>query len=136
MSYYMVFRSDQNLEYYPDNKPYSFKIKLRQNIELSGLWKIGLAEINLCEENKKEDTLFIYSNICEASFINGVNASLLRRVVVNNNSNTIFTSCYYIPVIKSEINEIEFKLEDEQGTPAKHIKNPVTIVVHITSQIN
>ena len=133
MFYYMICRSDQNLDYYPDNKPCNFKIKLRQNIELNGFWKIALTEITLGEGNKKDDTLYIYSNICGESFINGVNLPLLRRVVVNNNRNTIFTSSYYVPVVKSEISEIEFKLENEKGEAANHIKNPITLVVHLTS---
>lgn len=133
MSLYMICRSDQNLDYYPENKPHSFKIKLRQSLDLNRFWRIALTEITLKEGNKKEDTLYIYSNICGESCINGVNVPLLRRVVVNNNKNTIFTSGYYVPVIKSEINEIEFTLENELGAAAKHIKNPITIVVHITS---
>jgi hypothetical protein len=60
MSYYMIVRSDQHLEYYPDNKPCSFKIKLRQNIDLNGVWKIALTEITLGEDIIKEDTFYIY----------------------------------------------------------------------------
>lgn len=129
----MICSSDHNLDYYPDNKSYNFKIKLRQNVVLNGFWKIALAEITLREEKKKEDTLYIYSNICGESFINGVSAPLLRRVEVNNSINSVFNSLYYIPVIKSEINEIVFKLENERGVEAKHIKHPVTLVVHLTS---
>lgn len=133
MSYYMIFRSDQDLDYYPNNKPYCFKIKLRQNIELNGDWEIALTEITLREAIKKEDILYIYSDICGESFINGVNATLLRRVVVNNNENAAFSSFYYVPLIKSEINEIEFRITNDEGVVAKHLKNPVTLVVHLRS---
>lgn len=133
MSYYIICQSDKSLNYYPDNTPCSFKIKLRQTIELNGFWKIALTEIKLNEVNAKDETLYIYSNLCGESIINGVNVPLLRRIVVNTNENTIFSSAYYIPVTKSEINEIEFQLETEQGNLAKHITNPVTLVVHLTS---
>lgn len=133
MSYFIICQSHQNTNFYRDNKPYKFKIKLRQPLKLPGVWTIALTEITINEDNKQEDTLCIYSNICGESIINGVNAALLRRIVVNNSRNTIFTAPYYIPVIKSEINEIEFKLENDRGELAKHIKNPVTIVVHLIS---
>ena len=129
----MIVQSHRNSDYYQDNKPYSFKIKLRQTLELQGDWKVALTEITLKESSKQEDTLCIYSNICGESIINGVNVALLRRIVVNNNTHTLFTSPYYIPVVKSELSEIEFKLENDQGELAKHIKNPVTLVVHLTS---
>ena len=132
MSYYIICQSDQNPQYYPDNAPCSFKTKLRQTLELNGQWEIALTEITLREEHAKDDTLYIYTNICGESVINGVNAPLLRRAVVPNNANTIFTPYYYLPVIKSEINEIEFNLETERGRAASHLAKPVTVVLHLT----
>lgn len=136
MSYYMIVQSDQNLEYYPENNSHIFKVKLRQTLKLAGIWQIALTEVTLREVSQKEETLSIYSNICGDSCINGVNAPLLRRVVVPDNTNTSFSSYYYIPVIKSEISELEFKLENDQGAAAEHLKRPVTLVLHFTrSQI-
>lgn len=133
MSHYMVCRSDHNLDYYPNNTPCNFKVKLRQTVELNRTWTIALAELHLKEANAKEETLYIYSDVCGESFINGVKVPLLRRVVVLNNSNSIFAPCYYVPVIKSEVSEFEFQLRTERGQLASHIKNPVTLVLHLTS---
>lgn len=133
MSCYMIFRSDQNSEYYPDNTPYSFKVKLPQTMTLNGDWKVALTEITLTEDIEKEDILYIYTNICSESFINGENVPLLRRVISATKGNITFTPSYYIPVIKSEINEIEFTLENHQGYAANHIRNPISLVVHFAS---
>lgn len=57
----MICSSDQHLEYFSDNKPYSFKLKLNQAIELRGRWNVALTEITLNEVNKNtEETLYIY----------------------------------------------------------------------------
>ncbi len=134
MSHYMVLRSDQSLDYYPNNKPYHFKAKLQQNIELPGKWKIALLEIALREQStaSSKEELYIYCNLCGESVINGSNAPLLRRVVVPSRKNTIFTSCYYIPVVKSEVNEIEIIVKDSHGVPVgKLLQQPVTLVIHL-----
>ena len=133
MSHYMIFRSDQNQDYYPDNTPCSFKIKLPGTLTLQGDWTVALTEITLREEKASKDIFYIYTNICSESFINGVNAPLLRRVVSITKGNFTFTPCYYIPVIKSEISEIEFTIENERGHPAKHIINPVSLTLHLVS---
>ena len=57
-----------------------------------------------------------------------------RRVYSEQNSNHIvFTPVYYLPVIKSEISEIEFLLKTED----KHFANTLTslteIVLHFKS---
>jgi len=133
MSKYMIFRSDQNPDFFPDNTPYGFKVKLPQVMTLRGDWTVALTEITFREDREREDSLYIYTSICSESFINGESAPLLRRVVSNNKGNILFTPSYYIPVIKSEISEIEFTLKNEQGYVANHITNPVSIVLHFAS---
>lgn len=134
MAHHLILRSDQSMNYYPDNKPCHFKVKLQQNLELSGKWKIALLEITLTENVKRRliDSLYIYSNICGESIINGSTAPLLRRVVVSNKENTIFTSPYYIPVVKSEVNEIEIIIKNHKGIIVDNLlKQPVTLVIHL-----
>lgn len=135
MSRYMIVQSDQNQDYFPDNTPYNFKIKLPEPVMLQGDWTVALTEITMREDRGNKDTciLYIYTNICSESFINGVNVPLLRRVVSINKGNFTFAPCYYIPVIKSELSEIEFTLENEQGHLAKHLKNPVSLTLHLAS---
>lgn len=129
----MICRSDHNLEYYPENKPYNFKIKLQQNIELNAAWKVALTEITLLDDFKKGESLFIYSSICGESFINGVKAPLLRRVIARDIGHTIVTPYYYVPVIKSELSELDFRIKDQDGSEGKHLLNPLTLVLHLTS---
>ena len=132
----MIVHIDQNLNYYPDNKPYHFRIKLHQNLKPHRKWKVALTEISLHENVrvppsvKQTEAFYIYSNICGESVINGINAPLLRRVVVDTGENTIFNSYYYIPIIKTEVNEIEFIIKDKNGALADHLKNHITIVIH------
>lgn len=44
MEKYIFVKSSDCLNYYPDNKPYNFKIHLENVIDLHGYWKIGITE--------------------------------------------------------------------------------------------
>ena len=87
-----------------------------------------MAEIT--QNEQRGNYSYIYSNVCGESIIEGINAPLLRRVVTNTNKNKIFTSLYYIPVVKGEFNEIEIQIKNEKGALANYLKEPVTLLLH------
>ena len=122
MSFYMIVISNQNLKYYPDNEPYHFKTKLQQTLQLPGKWKISLTEVSFLESKSSKVTLYIYTDICRETVINGINAPLLRRTVSDTGKNTTFKTTNYIPIVKSEINEIEFLIKKEDRSIALHLK--------------
>lgn len=126
----MIIKSDQDLHYFPNNKPYHFKTKLQQTLEFLGKWKLALAEVELNEKKSSKDNLYIYASICGETIINGSNAPLLRRVVADTSKNTVFKLLYYIPVVKTETNEIEFVIKNEKGELADHLTEAVTLVIH------
>ena len=136
MSVYVLVNSFANLQYFPGNKPYHFKCKLNKVLYLIGNWEVCVSEICFKEATPSSirGILDVYCNICGESVINGVFEPLLRRVYSEQNSNHIvFTPVYYLPVIKSEISEIEFSIK----TVDRHFTNTLTssteIVLHLKS---
>ena len=114
MSVYVLVKSFANLQYFPDNKPYHLRCKLNKVLYLIGNWEVCISEICFKEDTQTNirGILDVYCNICGESVIGGVSEPLLRRVYSEQNSNHIvFTLVYYLPVIKSEISEIEFLLK-------------------------
>lgn len=126
----MIINSDGNLQYFPNNKPYNFRCKLRQRLNLDGDWMMGLTEVTINGGDKINSSLHIYSNICGETIIDGVYAPLLRSVLARGIENYIFNSPYYTTVVKSEINEIEFSIKTEKGSSAIELKDPVVLVIH------
>lgn len=126
----MIIKSDQGLHYFPNNKPYHFKTKLQQTLKFLGKWKLALTEVELNEKRSSKESLYIYASICGETIINGTNVPLLRRAVADTGKNTVLKSLYYVPVIKTETNEIEFVIKTEKGALADHLKEAVTLVIH------
>ena len=132
----MVINSDHSLQYFPENVPYRFKTKLQESLTLRNKWKIALVEITLRERvSRRRDLLpnhniYVYSTLCGEIIKDGNKSSLLRRVIIHKNENVIYTFPYYIPVVKNDINEIEFIIRNNDGQLATDILQPVTLVLH------
>lgn len=54
MEKYIFVRSSESREYYPENRPYDFKIHLDNTLDLHGYWKIGIAEFFYFVLNEKD----------------------------------------------------------------------------------
>lgn len=54
MEKYIFVKSSDCLNYYPDNKPYNFKIHLENVIDLHGYWKIGITEFYSMTVSKRK----------------------------------------------------------------------------------
>lgn len=84
MERYVYIKDNESNLYFIDNKPYHFKVRLQLPLNFDGYWKVALCEINFSRDTKirkthVDDTVFIYSNICKESIVNGGEYSLLRR---------------------------------------------------------
>ena len=77
----MIVNSNSSIEYYPDNKAFNFKVHLQNTLLLNGLLKVALCDI-LFDSLQPEPSkmLYIYSNICSESIVDGYYHPLLRRV--------------------------------------------------------
>lgn len=99
MSLRMVLSSDDGKMYYPDNRPFDFRIKLNRQIQLEGYWVMAMTEISSVERGSQKE-LYVYSDICQDTFIGDTEQPLLRRITFNNkdSNNIIFENPYYIPL--------------------------------------
>ena len=84
MDQYMYITSNESDNYFLDNKPYKFKVRLKTPLTFHGLWKIGLIEFQAeVDTNRKQssfpDWLYLISNICKESIVDGEEQPVLRR---------------------------------------------------------
>lgn len=105
MSHYVIIHSDQNKKYFPDNKSCHFRCHFQSTLNLDGVWKVALVDINLTTSiPKTKQNVYMYSDICGESFVDGQRESLLRLVRAQKVASwsQTFESPFYVPVNKSE----------------------------------
>ena len=78
MSFYVVINSDQNLEYFPDNKPNRFKTQLTKALSFTGKWVVALTEIDLMEKIQSS-SLHVNCNVCRSTIVDGNWTNVLRE---------------------------------------------------------
>lgn len=72
----VYIRSNESNLFFPDNKPWHFKVHLNTPLIFDGKWTVSLLEFQ-ANTNKSRpvyslnQTLFIYSDICGDSIVNG-----------------------------------------------------------------
>jgi hypothetical protein len=85
--------------------------------------------------------MYVYSDIVEQQYVGDVMTRLLRVVQLNINGNTcgrqatqIFTLPHYVPVSKSEFQEVEIHIKDDQGRCVPFSSGTSIVVLHFRKQ--
>lgn len=136
-SFYLVVDSDnlKNLQYYPDNKPWKFKVRFDAPLNLSGFWTVALTDVFIRDSSKTTyvNNLYVHCNIAGESILNGERRESLLRVlhfVKKGNWTHKYSLPYYLNINKSQIFEMEFYITTRQSEYASFLKQPVTLTLH------
>jgi hypothetical protein len=111
---YIYSQHTDSLLIFGDNKPYNFTVVLPKRLNLQGRWGCALKELYLECGQTSTSHAFVCSDICEPSFVNGEEVSVLRGVELGEGKSVkvshIFQQPFYIPLSKKEINSITITL--------------------------
>lgn len=109
-SFYLVVDSDnsKNLQYYPDNKPWKFKVRFDAPLNLPGIWTVALTNVFIRDSSKTTyvNNLHVHCNIAGESILNGERRESLLRVlhfVKKGNWTHKYSLPYYLNINKSQI---------------------------------
>ncbi|MEW8547552.1 MAG: hypothetical protein AB2693_28935 [Candidatus Thiodiazotropha sp.] len=139
MDRFLYIRSDDSKDYFPDNKPFLFKVHLITPLSFSGFWKVGLIEFHANEMKSKNrvslnssTAISVFSNICKENIVNGEEKPILRRLEKNNRNSWdyILDSPFYIPLKRQELLEFELYIKDDLGNFASFLDSPLHITLH------
>ena len=133
MSFYVIIHSDQSLDYFPDNQPFQFKCHFDKALSLDGKWEVALCEIDINEKVQKP-SLYVACDLCQSTIIYGRSKNVLRKVNADlrRQFTNSFNWLFYVPVIKSEIREIQIVLEDANNNLGFFLTKPMCVTLHFT----
>lgn len=139
-SFYIMVDSDnaENLEYFPDNQPCRFKVRLVNPLNLTCTWKMALSDVFIADNSKTTYTnhLYIFCSIAGDSILNGrQQQTLLRKLgyVKKGNWTHTYNLPYYVDVNRTHIFDIEFYITDKQFQLASFLKKPSSVTLHLRS---
>ena len=124
----MTINSNGSTKFFPSNRPYHFRSQLNTPLCLDGCWKMALVDISYRGDiHPLNSILYIFSNICSGSIIDGVHTNLLRKLDIVKGVQQAYQ---YVDVNKSEMIDIEFFIRDEHQENATFLIQPIIITVH------
>lgn len=135
MSIYVTLSSDKSLQYFPHNKPYRFKSHLNAPLLLEGVWRVALVESDIVCTTSRTDAIYLYSEVCGQSIVEGENRPLLRRLSPSavGNWSTIIEAPQYVPVKNNNIYDIDVNITTSRDDLASFLDKPSTITLHFKS---
>ena len=140
MDKYLILRStDCEKTYFPENKPYDFKVNLNNPLHLKGeQWLVGLSEITLLNwsTGKKSNCVDVYicSSLCDTSYVGDSELPVLRQICLHGNKRErkfVFPQCHYVPVKVKDIQNIDIYIKDRNSELASFITGPVIVTLHL-----
>ena len=139
MDRYLYLRSDESDIYFEDNTTTRFRVQLKFPLFLPGLWKVGLVEFHATEKGKStrkaDEGLYIYTDLCRESIVNGEERPLLRRLEKTSKGKWDYNidSPFYLPVAKSELRQVEVYIKGERDEDSAHLVKPLHLTLHLKS---
>ena len=85
----IYIRSNESNHLFPDNKPWHFKIHLKSPLVLKENWSVSLLEFQATASKSRNlystnQTLFVFSNICSESIIDGEKIKNTFKACIND----------------------------------------------------
>lgn len=128
MDHFILIRSNQSNEYFPNYTSYHFKVRLSDPLLLDGNWRIAIIDFytkdKIIPVRRNNTELYLFCDIYSGINVLNNRYSLLRR---------IFSPPIYLPVSvkRSELYELEFHIKDENGEDASFLKSTSSFTLHL-----
>lgn len=136
MDRYVYVSSDESDSYFPENEVYKFKVHLESPLFLTGFWKVGLVEFRAKQSKSKliktNGPLYIFTDLCKESIVNGVQQPLLRRLEKNvkDGWSHLLDPVIYLPVKRKELLEFEVYIKNEDESLPSFLQSPLHLTLH------
>ncbi len=125
--------STDSSKLYPNNTSNDFIVELGQTYELNGEWTVELTELRCSLDNTKTKQLYVYSDLCDSSYVKNKHLPLLGNIPVTSPKKTVeqFVNPYAIKVVHTQLQRLRIYIKDESDTPVSFSKEPLYLTLRL-----
>lgn len=106
---HLYLSSGDSLETFPDNKWFDFTVLIPNGLHLDGKYVCALIEVYF--NIKLTSEMYVYSDLCEYSYIQDTYRPIMRIV----RKTSVFTKLIYLPVKTSRVGTIRIYIRDKNN---------------------
>ena len=119
--------------YHQDNVPSDFIVELKERLQLTGDWEVGICDF-FCSETISEKC-FIFSDIVDYSYVRNTLEPILRTLMPTISSSTyIFPKIFYFPIKVNSLNRIRVYIKDNHLRLLSSLTAAVSVTLHFRKQ--
>jgi hypothetical protein len=132
----VYLKSDESNSYFPDNKPWNFKVRMDSPLIFQGIWKVALTDFYAAGSKTPTKILNIFSNISDTSILGGYHRQILRRVTTEKDSqwNICVNTPFYLRMCLNEIYEFDIRIKDVNDQEASFLQEPTLLTLHFVRE--
>ena len=130
--FYVYISSSESSQYFPDNQPSRFTIKLPETLRLHGKWQIALSEIQYPSIQKKPEQLLILCDLCQYSIVGDTRLPILRRIKYKDRGSRFhsFGLLYYVALKTQEVDRVSIYVKTDTGEEPSFTGGKLRCVLH------
>jgi hypothetical protein len=123
-SIYLHVSNKDSADYFPQNEPGIFRVKLKNTLNLTGSWVIGVCTINMTNVNVAGNRetgvreLHVTCNVCTGLIVDGEQTRVIRCVTLDDSIHATYGDVFYVPVEVRFLDTIEFTVITDTSTVA------------------
>ena len=129
-SFYVFLSSEDSLLYHQDNIPSNFTVELKERIQLTGEWEVGICEY-FCSAAIREKC-YIFSDVVDYSYVRNTLEPILRSPLPSESASSyIFSKVFYFfPIKVNGISRIRVYIKDNKLNLLTSLTDAVYITLH------
>ena len=136
LTMYFYLSSNSSQEYFPDNKPYSFRTRLDYPVSFNGEWEVALTSINIPRLKNDYDAEYfiVKSSLCKESFFHSSQTQILDRLFpaeMKPSWTVRFPNPQYVPINTQTTYIIDLHIYDNTGAHPSFRQGEVYCTLHI-----
>ena len=116
---YVYVDSTASLEYFKENSPVDFRVKLSKQLTLQGLWEVAVVNVSfpVTGSNYKPEIIYINSSMCQDSVLNGTLQPILCSIHRSEfrNRHVVFSRPSYVRVNTDQLTVLRVYLRDNEN---------------------
>ena len=129
---YLFISSSDSKSYYPENKPHTFIVELGERINLISRWLVALSDLNL--NVTTTETLYIFCDIFDISYIKNSMKPILRMIYPTGSSKSFSFLKRYNPIVQRNFTHLQIYIRDKTMNVPAIITEDLELTLHLKKE--
>jgi hypothetical protein len=132
---YLWISSEDDRQLYPSQEAGDFRVQLPETVLVIPGTTVAVVDIltpSLTSDNTTEGTLYIFSSICQSSYLHGSKKPVLCCIEEDETDSRLrYPTELFVPLAQSSLGEVHIYIRDSEGRQPSFEEGPLECTLEI-----